>query len=181
MQTVIYIYGLVDPRDKRVRYIGKTNSLKRRLEQHVSNDDASNPRKQRWIAGLKEKGLRPEMIVVEECDNANWIEREKFWIAEYRVTESDLINIADGGEGHTNESWRISCIRSFAKAHKLQIKKCFVCGGITVSSIDICSKCLREIDENYQNSDWYKFLADDHRTTHDRERRREKRISVFDV
>jgi hypothetical protein len=145
------------------------------MEQHFSNFEIGNPHKHSWIAGLKKEGLRPEMIVIEECDKANWIEREKYWIAEYRVNESDLINITDGGED-TSEAARDAWVRGFAKAHKLQIKKCFVCKGVTVSSIGICSRCLRDIDENYKKSDWYKFLVDDHKKTHDVERRDKKRL-----
>lgn len=145
------------------------------MEQHVSNYEIGNPHKHSWIAGLKNEGLRPEMIVVEECDNANWIEREKYWIAKYRVNESDLINITDGGED-TSEACRDAWVRNFAKVHKLQIKKCFVCGGITVASLGICARCLREIDEDYKNSDWYKFLFDNHRKEHDKDRHNKKRI-----
>jgi len=67
-------------------------------------------------------------------------------------------------------------MKNLAKLQRLQIKKCFVCGEMTVSHIGICSKCLREIDENYQESDWYKFLVYDHEKNYEIDKRDKKRL-----
>lgn len=37
LQDKAFIYGLKDPRDNVIKYIGKTNRLKHRLSQHLKN------------------------------------------------------------------------------------------------------------------------------------------------
>jgi predicted GIY-YIG superfamily endonuclease len=177
MNKPVYIYSLVDPRDNKVKYIGKTVNLEKRMEQHLYWFTGTNPRKERWIQKLKDKGFKPEMAVIEECNQSNWMEREKYWIAYYREVCPDLTNIADGGEN----SWdcaeaRNSRVRKIAARTGAEIKKCYVCGELTISHIEICSHCLRNIDPDFENTDWYQFLSDDHRKTHDRERYRRKKL-----
>jgi len=179
MQTIIYIYALVDPRDKRVRYIGKTNDVTRRLEQHFYSMDGNSPHKERWIASLKSKGLKPIIEVVEECTEENWIEREQFWIAKYREKYNDLTNLTEGGEGG-GENFRAAAVRRFAKKHSVPIKKCFCCGAITVSKFDLCASCLRQTDPDFENADWYKFINADYYKNIRREKVGESRFVSID-
>ncbi len=175
MNNVIYIYSLIDPRYNKVRYIGKTVNLKRRYEQHLYLFTGNNPRKERWIQGLKNEGLKPEMVVIEECNESNWMDSEKRWIAHYREICSDLTNIADGGEDSWNcteaRNWRV---KEAAKRTGAEIKKCYVCGGLTISHMEICNHCLHEIDPDFENSDWYQFLSKNYRETEGKEKRRNK-------
>lgn len=48
-----------------------------------------------------------EFEVIEECDDFQVDEREKFWIAHYDSTNRDKgYNLSKGGQGHTKESRR---------------------------------------------------------------------------
>lgn len=65
------VYGLVDPRSNVVRYVGRTqNKAKKRYHQHVA--DARNAtgelsRKQCWIRILFSMGLKPRLVILEDC------------------------------------------------------------------------------------------------------------------
>lgn len=92
-----YIYALCDPRDNRVRYIGKTNNLRRRYGQHLI--EKTKTHRTRWIQSLIEIGLAPHLIVIEEIEpGQDWEERERLWIAHYRGIGNDLTNGSDGGD-----------------------------------------------------------------------------------
>lgn len=92
------IYSLFDPADGRVRYIGQTVNVKRRLARHVKDAPHRNLPVYRWIMELIAVGRTPAMTVIEECagDEAN--AREIFWIKYCRARMTDLLNLADGGQ-----------------------------------------------------------------------------------
>jgi hypothetical protein len=90
----IKIYGLVDPIDNKIRYVGKTrNTLSYRLEQHYRGSQENKTPKMKWINNLKEENLKPLIIELEKCDENNWIERERYWINKL----NDLTNSTAGG------------------------------------------------------------------------------------
>jgi predicted GIY-YIG superfamily endonuclease len=86
-----YIYGLFDPRDGQLHYIGRTNDMERRLKQHCKGD--SNIRKIAWLKELDRKWLVPLM---REIDTAKTLEEiidlEKFYIYYFRMLGAYLIN-----------------------------------------------------------------------------------------
>ena len=91
----ISIYGLVDTLTNEIRYVGKTQqSLNKRLSQHLCVKKKNNPYKFNWINKLKEKGIKPIIILLETCDEHNWVEREKYWIKQF----NNLTNLTQGGE-----------------------------------------------------------------------------------
>ncbi len=92
------IYALIDPLTNDVRYIGKThNELYKRLSGHYK--DKRKTYKTHWIASLKDKGLKPSIIIIEECTLENWEKREKYWIDYYRKLDCGLTNWLEGGQG----------------------------------------------------------------------------------
>ena len=97
----VYIYVLVDPRDNRIRYVGKTNDVKMRMYKHLfeaKNDKIKH--KNVWITGIIQSGYNaPILNVIEECSEEVWQERERFWIKHYRDLGCDLTNLTDGGDG----------------------------------------------------------------------------------
>lgn len=58
-----YIYGLVDPRTRGVRYIGQTDDLARRLQQHLQEKE--NTAKGEWIRALRDQSLAPTIIQLD--------------------------------------------------------------------------------------------------------------------
>ena len=93
----IQIYILIDPLTKIVRYVGKSVNANRRYNQHLY-DKRHNNYSSRWIRKLQQKKLKPILVVIEECDENIWQEREKYWIAYYKPI-SKLTNLTIGGDG----------------------------------------------------------------------------------
>lgn len=88
----VAIYGLFDPRNLQIRYIGKTANTKKRLRDHINAP--CNMGMKRWFSELKLDGLRPGLCVIEWCNN--WKYAEKFWISEFRLLDNGLLNVREG-------------------------------------------------------------------------------------
>jgi hypothetical protein len=84
-QRVKFIYGLVDPRDRRVRYVGQTNDVEERLRCHTKYASAisreGQKAKGRWTQALLAEGLRPQIVVLEVVPFAVADTAERRWIA----------------------------------------------------------------------------------------------------
>lgn len=92
---IVYIYALAEPGTDIIRYIGKTVDLKNRLTRHLS--ETSKTYKNNWIKSLN--GIKPEVIILDECDEDNWIDCEKYWISQCKTWGFKLTNLTEGGEG----------------------------------------------------------------------------------
>lgn len=125
------IYGLVDPRSNRVRYVGKTTwSLAHRLKGHLAEVKAQgHTHKSRWIAGLLAEGLRPSVIVLERVPVSDWEEAECRWIARLE----DLTNVTAGGEvgGWGWQAGEQCPSAKLTEADVVTICKRYVAGGVT--------------------------------------------------
>lgn len=100
MEQPRYIYVLSDPESGAVRYVGKTDSLRRRYGAHLSAaaKGAQTPSAE-WIRDLLSRGLKPKFKVIETITVEDWEERETFWIAHFRALGDGLTNVAFGGIG----------------------------------------------------------------------------------
>ena len=94
MQT--YIYALVDPRDSRVRYVGKSDDPERRLGQHCQR--ITGGRLHGWLSKLTQMNLRPCVMILDQVPEAEWPKYERAWIAAMRLKEGKLLtNVHPGG------------------------------------------------------------------------------------
>lgn len=100
-----YIYCLKDPITKEIRYVGKGNEPMKRYYKHI-NLYGNNKHKQAWIIGLKKKGLKPLVEIIEEVNKNLWQEKEKYYISIFRESGYKLLNNTDGGDGL--EGWKHS-------------------------------------------------------------------------
>jgi len=105
---VVYIYGLVDPRNEltieNVRYVGKTKrTIEDRYKQHLRDSNKYSTPICNWIRKLQIENVLPEVIKIDECDENNWRECEKKHITQYRQF-GRLLNVSDGGDGIEDES-----------------------------------------------------------------------------
>jgi hypothetical protein len=55
------------------------------------------------VASLKQEGVQPEFLLLEETDTINAVVREQHWIDHYRVLVGDMLtNATSGGQGPKN-------------------------------------------------------------------------------
>jgi hypothetical protein len=95
---LVFIYSLSCPETGRVRYIGKANSMRDRLQTHIRDSRKGTRPVCRWVHALLARNMAPVMAIVCESDTEAWEEDECDLIAEYRRVFPDLLNVADGGK-----------------------------------------------------------------------------------
>lgn len=114
-----YIYGLKDPRDGGIYYVGKSNDPEVRLSSHLK--DNTNADKVAWIGDLLALNLRPELIVLESVKADKWQLAERKWIAQGRNCGWPLVNISPGGNGETGKEPSFDFIKPFLDSQQRQI------------------------------------------------------------
>lgn len=77
------IYGLVDPRDELVHYVGMSIKVFKRFKEHVE-DMVFNLDLRKWIEELRSLGIKPKLRIFSSCPTlADGFNRERYWI--YRM------------------------------------------------------------------------------------------------
>lgn len=94
------IYGLVDPRNKQLRYVGYSKNYKKRFWNHLKESKLKkNTHKNNWIKQLINNNLIPELILIDEFDDKKEaLEAEIDYIAYFKHIGFNLTNITPGGE-----------------------------------------------------------------------------------
>jgi len=114
------VYVLVDPRTKKIRYVGQTKQrLSRRLYQHVIK--CSSPsQKQRhvnyWIAGLLAEGYKPQIRLVCKRNAKEEIDKVERVIISRLSGTAKLCNHTSGGDGSYTMSEETR--RKMSESHK---------------------------------------------------------------
>jgi hypothetical protein len=104
------IYGLVDPGDLRIRYVGKSSVGLERPRSHLQRSRLTEPsKKNSWLRGLVKRGLRPGtriLCVLHQDDGTDdWeaeqaiLDAERWFINYFRDRGHDLLNMTRGGDG----------------------------------------------------------------------------------
>lgn len=94
----IFVYILLDPRSGKCRYVGISNNPEKRYSSHILYEQKS-PHKYRWVQSLLKIGLKPNLKILEICDENTWSARERWWIRYFKKKEQPLTNLTGGGEG----------------------------------------------------------------------------------
>jgi hypothetical protein len=95
VRRVVTIYGLFDPVDGALRYVGRTRlRLVTRLRGHLCSP--SNEAMAKWVDGLREMGHTPRIEKLDVCRRKDETNSENFWIQEY-VHDCDLLNVVQRG------------------------------------------------------------------------------------
>ena len=98
----ITIYGLIDPSNGFVRYVGKSYKPEQRFQSHLRPSQLkSSSHKTHWLRNLLDSGKKPEMIFLEKIKECKWEIAEQKWISHYRNIPGypPLTNMCPGGEG----------------------------------------------------------------------------------
>ena len=90
------IYGLKDPRDGQIYYVGKSNEPRVRFRVHLS-DMATNRVKAAWISDLQRQRIKPELIILETVPIEESRKAEKKWIKNGVESHWPLTNALPGG------------------------------------------------------------------------------------
>lgn len=124
IENKAYIYALVDPRTREIRYVGKAADPQRRLSGHMRDSVLRryNDKRTCWLKSLKALGIVPSIVILECVPESDWRACEIKWIAHFRSTGTNLTNTQDGGEGQT-KGWHPSPESIEKTASKLRGKK----------------------------------------------------------
>lgn len=101
-----YIYKLIDPTTNQIRYIGQTDDIKRRYNNHISsslnkNSKSYNTHKSSWIRKVVNSNLLPIIEVLEECNSLEQSNiRERYYIEKltnegYKLTNSYISDVTE--------------------------------------------------------------------------------------
>ena len=93
------IYGLVDPKNNKVFYVGQTrNNPMFRLQQHIweCNNNNRNEYKIFQIRKILNNNQFPKIIILEWVYDINILnEKENYWLKKYRLLNNKLTNLTN--------------------------------------------------------------------------------------
>lgn len=113
----VYIYHLIDPKNDEIRYVGKTIYPEHRYSKHLR--DKTRTWRGKWIRSLLSRGLEPFMEIVETVPAGDdWAARERWWITKMREGGCRLTNCTDGGEGSHGRECTLETRRKIGQANK---------------------------------------------------------------
>lgn len=98
------IYGLLDPRDGQLHYVGKSSSGLKRAKAHSrpSALKRDHTRTGNWIKSLISQGLKYNISVIQFFETGDCLcAAEIFWISHFKMVGCELYNHTLGGEGAT--------------------------------------------------------------------------------
>jgi hypothetical protein len=89
-----YIYGLRDPRDGKIKYVGHTRNPRARYAGHVGLPAGRGLNaKEQWVKDLRDRGMRPELVILECPDiGAATNKAERKWICAAQA-DGPLFNV----------------------------------------------------------------------------------------
>lgn len=73
-----YIYGLIDPTNHRICYIGRTIHLYDRFDAHA--DEFSESLKGQWMQRLRASGILPTIVILDSIEYGDIESIETWWI-----------------------------------------------------------------------------------------------------
>lgn len=98
-----FIYSLLDPMTKKIRYIGKADNPESRLLRHINRCNTDKNHNANWIRSLISKGMRPIMEIIDEVLHSEWRAAEAAYIIFYQEEGCSLVNALPGGQGFGSE------------------------------------------------------------------------------
>ncbi len=102
MTEIYSIYGLIDPRDNKIFYIGKTSrDPSERYAEHIKETSGETPKQKKIQELYKAKGLPPDLVILESgiTDPKLAFTREVYWMEIFRMTGTVLTNASVDYDG----------------------------------------------------------------------------------
>lgn len=110
------VYGLIDPRNGEIRYVGKSSNGLHRPKTHYFNKDPTH--RTHWIQVLKRLGINYEVTTLEVLESYDGLEEsEIFWIGYLRFVGARLTNHTSGGEGSPGRKLSPESIAKMIRSH----------------------------------------------------------------
>jgi group I intron endonuclease len=96
-----YIYALIDPDSREIRYVGQTCNIKKRYSDHTERWSfvRRSTHRSHWLGSLQDRGARPIMLPLQTCSCDERNDAERWWILHLRSQGYSLTNATDGGDG----------------------------------------------------------------------------------
>jgi len=118
----IYIYGLRNEDSTEYRYIGKTKNIKSRLNSHIKEPKRKFAyHKYNWIQKSLRENKKIILDIIEEVNETNWEDKEKFYIKEFKKMGHKLTNLLEGGQSPQMYLYKLSYEESKSIAQGLNI------------------------------------------------------------
>jgi len=154
------IYGLKDPRDGTIRYIGRSVQPERRYQEHLS--DRTNRLKASWIDDLRGEELEPTLEILEEVGEeqvasvieARWIQRgiDEGWPLTNATVPDDCVC---SELIYFIEPYLVETYRSMSPVRQLKLVESVIDVDI-YSFRKVVNKALMEIAfDNWMESEYY--------------------------
>lgn len=96
-----YIYFLICPIEKTVKYVGKSKDPKKRYNQHIKKLDKQKTPKRLWMESLFNQNKLPILEIV--CQTENGRDLEQYYFDLHKKT---ALNIHNPEKGKKSEKWR---------------------------------------------------------------------------
>jgi len=100
--SLFKFYVLIDPRDNKIKYLGRTVDEKNRFRNHIYEAKRKNrSKKERWIMYLLRRNMKPKLKVIYtlNCNLEEAIETEKAFIKNLLRNDYHLKNMPDNYGG----------------------------------------------------------------------------------
>lgn len=95
-----FIYSLSDPITGFVRYIGKSDNVRKRFSDHFKPSSINkNTYKNNWLKKIRGNGLIPIIDIIDEVSKLDWKFWEIHYISLYKSWGFPLVNLTNGGDG----------------------------------------------------------------------------------
>ncbi len=120
MNPKYLIYGLIDPRNGQLRYVGKSCIGTKRAKNHAYPGVLGRDRTHtgNWIRGLHAQGLTHQFIIIEVHPDGSLLSKaEIFWIRYFKDQGHNLTNHTDGGEGQLGVKFTDERKLKIARSH----------------------------------------------------------------
>lgn len=178
MYSKYLIYGLVDPRDGNLRYIGKSCQGINRAREHAYPSYLSVDKSYcgNWIRKLQQLGLTFSWVVIQEFQDSDILSNaESHWISYFRSIGCQLTNLTLGGEGTPGYHPNLETRNKISVALKGKTRSKEHCDAI--------SKGKRGKSLRVHSEEWNKKISDSHKSSakskQNSERRQRKIIDQY--